>query len=197
MQSSRKGRKVIRSGPVPLGRDSEEKGDYTDRHPPWGVSGSSQTGLPSPGSYTGETSTLGLLEDHWDKQKGCGKPGLSSWGVLTHWLAPAAGQREVCSSGCQVSHDDLAMHPSPSWTNMPAPLTTHHNVALDLGQPQPGKDHGMHRRPGPRAEPGQGAVAIIGAYSSSLISDGSHSPSITCWESTWTLPALQSCSTTG
>ena len=29
---------MIRLGPVPPGEDSEEKGDYAGRRPPWGVS---------------------------------------------------------------------------------------------------------------------------------------------------------------
>ena len=38
----KKGRKTIRLTPVPLREDSELKGDYTGRDPPWGVSGLNQ-----------------------------------------------------------------------------------------------------------------------------------------------------------
>lgn len=34
----RKEREAIRSGPVPLGGDTEEKGDYMEEDPPWGIS---------------------------------------------------------------------------------------------------------------------------------------------------------------
>ena len=37
----RKGREAIRSGPVAQAGDSEEKGDYRGRDPPWGINGSS------------------------------------------------------------------------------------------------------------------------------------------------------------
>ena len=39
----RKGRKAIRTGCGPLGEDSDENGDYSSRHLPWGVSSSSNT----------------------------------------------------------------------------------------------------------------------------------------------------------
>ena len=55
---------MIRSGPVPLGGDSEEKRDYKSGHVPWGVSGlSHRVGLPVLGPYMEETSPLGWLED--------------------------------------------------------------------------------------------------------------------------------------
>ena len=38
MELGRMGRKVIRSGPVLLGGEKEEVGDYTGGDPPWGVS---------------------------------------------------------------------------------------------------------------------------------------------------------------
>lgn len=38
-KSGRKGRDVIRSGPLPLRGETEEVGDYTGGDPPWGVSG--------------------------------------------------------------------------------------------------------------------------------------------------------------
>ena len=70
-QLSRRGRKVIWLGSVPLGGDSEERGDCTGVYPHWGVSGSShRLGIPVLGSYAEETSHLGWLEDCWDGQKG-------------------------------------------------------------------------------------------------------------------------------
>ena len=38
MESGRKGREVIRSGPVSRRRDTEVEGDYMGRDPPWGLS---------------------------------------------------------------------------------------------------------------------------------------------------------------
>ena len=43
MELGRKEREAISFGPVPLGGDSEEKGDYTGRYPPWGISSLSHT----------------------------------------------------------------------------------------------------------------------------------------------------------
>ena len=40
MESYKKGRVEIMSRPMPLGGDSEKKGDYMGRDPPQGVSGS-------------------------------------------------------------------------------------------------------------------------------------------------------------
>ena len=62
---SRKGRETIRSGLVPLGGDSEEKGDYTSRDSPWGVSVSSHIlGAPVLGSKPGKTRSLGWLDSY-------------------------------------------------------------------------------------------------------------------------------------
>lgn len=62
--------KVIRSGLVHLGRDSEEKREYMGGDLPWGVSDlSHRLGAPVLGSYTGEMSLLGLLES-WDLKEG-------------------------------------------------------------------------------------------------------------------------------
>ena len=62
----RKGRKVIRSGLVPQGGESEEKGDYMDGNPPWGVSSLSHIlGAPDLASNKRKTSPLGWLEDLW------------------------------------------------------------------------------------------------------------------------------------
>lgn len=40
-ESNQKQRQAVRSGPMPLGGDSEEKEDYKGEDPPWGVSSSS------------------------------------------------------------------------------------------------------------------------------------------------------------
>ena len=51
---------------MPLGGDSEEKGNYTGRHPPWGVSSEShRLGPPVLGSYVEDTSHLDWSEKHW------------------------------------------------------------------------------------------------------------------------------------
>ena len=66
-ESGKKRIDEIRSVPVPLGGDSEEKGDYTSRYPPWGVSGLSNIlGAPALGSDTGKTSPHDWLECQWD-----------------------------------------------------------------------------------------------------------------------------------
>lgn len=60
----KKRRKEISLGPVSLGGDLEQKGDYVGGDPPWGESGSSHRfGVPVLGSYIGETNPLGKLED--------------------------------------------------------------------------------------------------------------------------------------
>lgn len=64
---SRKERKAIRLGPVPLNGDSEEKGEYMVGDPRWGVSSEShRLGAPVLGFYTGEMNPLGWLEFCWD-----------------------------------------------------------------------------------------------------------------------------------
>ena len=79
MESGGKRREVIRSEPVSLGGDSEEKGDSICGDPPWGVSGLNHTlGVPALGSATGKMSFLGWLEGQWDQQEGCGDPGHCS-----------------------------------------------------------------------------------------------------------------------
>ena len=101
---------------------------HGDGEPPWMVAG-----------------LLGLAE-------GSGKFGLGSWGVDAHWLAPKEEQRQVCPSGCQISHDCLSMPSSLSWTNIPAPVTVCHSAPLDMEQWL------LHRQrqrwPGPGTEPG-------------------------------------------
>ena len=66
-KSDRRGRKAIRLGSVSLGWDLEGKGDCTGRYLPWGVSSDSpRSDAPVLGSYMGETSPCGCLEDDWD-----------------------------------------------------------------------------------------------------------------------------------
>ena len=117
MELGRKGRKAIRSGPMPLGGDSEEKGEHTNRRPPWGVSSENhnwkpQSWHPTQGRQapsaawrtTGTNRRAGGSLDSAPEEHARAR-------VLVHWLAPGAGQRgrwEDCSSGCQVSHNCLS-----------------------------------------------------------------------------------------
>lgn len=58
---------MIRSGPVPLGEDSEEKGDYMGADLPRGVhSKNHRLSVLVLGSYTGKMSPLGWVEDCLD-----------------------------------------------------------------------------------------------------------------------------------
>ena len=67
MKLGRMGREVIRWGPMPLGRDSEEKVDYVGGDPPWGESHLMHIlGVPNLGYNTRKTSPLVWLEDWWD-----------------------------------------------------------------------------------------------------------------------------------
>ena len=64
---NRKGREALRSGLVPLGEDSEAKGEYKGRDSPWGVSVSSHIlGAPVLGSKPGKTRSLGWLDSYSD-----------------------------------------------------------------------------------------------------------------------------------
>ena len=64
MWSDRKGRKVIRSEPVPLGRNSENKEGNKGGHLPWGVNRlSHRWGFPVLWFYMEEISSLGWLSD--------------------------------------------------------------------------------------------------------------------------------------
>jgi len=47
-------------------------------------------------------------------------------------LNPEAGQREFCSSSCQLSCDCLSVHPNPRQANSLAPFIPCHGVALNL-----------------------------------------------------------------
>ena len=79
MELCKRGRKAIGSGPVPLGEDSEEKGDYTGRDSPWGQGSLRQIlGSPALGSDTRKMSLVGGLEGLWNLQEEYGKPGLHS-----------------------------------------------------------------------------------------------------------------------
>ena len=63
MEPGRKGREVIRLGPVPQRGDSEEKGEYMGRDQPWGVSSLNHIlRAPVLGLDTGETSPFGWLD---------------------------------------------------------------------------------------------------------------------------------------
>lgn len=54
-------------GPVSLGGDLEGKEDCSDRYLPWGMSSDSHRfDAPVLGSYMGEASPRGWLEDDWD-----------------------------------------------------------------------------------------------------------------------------------
>ena len=55
-------------------------------------------------------------------------------------LAPEAGHREVCSSGCQNSCSHLSTCTSPSWANALASLNPCHSVALHVGRSWLGND---------------------------------------------------------
>ena len=80
MESGRKGRETISSGPTPLGGDSGEKGHHADRDPPWGLSGSSHIwGAPALEPYIGNIGPFGWLE------------GLCLWGAHACLLVPEAG----------------------------------------------------------------------------------------------------------
>lgn len=109
-QSDRTRRKVTKSGPVLLGRDSQEKGEYMGVHWPWRVSSlGHRQGFLLFGSHTGKTSLLSWLEN-------------------CHY-----------ASSCQVSPNFLTMHPSPSQANSPVPFVSYYSTALEIGLPQLGR----------------------------------------------------------
>ena len=94
MESSRKGREAIRSGPATLGGNREEEGSTEAQR---SFLGSEQLdhirGAPVLGSYTGEMSPIDWLEDHWDSQEDCGKPELHLQGAFMLWLSFEAQHR--------------------------------------------------------------------------------------------------------
>ena len=137
--SVRKLRKIIRLGPVPLGEDSEEKGDYTGRHPPWGVSALSHTpSILVLESCAEDTSPLGCLEDHCDRQKGWRRL-HSACEECTAADLPSVQDRE--RSTLIVARFPITTSPSCANTCVPQPklskhsacLIPHHSMALDLG----------------------------------------------------------------
>lgn len=66
MESSRKGRKTIKSGPVTLEGLSGEKRDHMNKHQLWGVSSENyRLDAPVLGSYTVDEPSW-LLGGHWD-----------------------------------------------------------------------------------------------------------------------------------
>ena len=144
---------------------------HGDGEPPWMVAG-----------------LLGLAE-------GSGKFGLGSWGVHAHWLAPKEERRQVCSSGCQISHDCLSMPSSLSWTNIPAPVTVCHSAPLDM-------DHWLLHRDRGDLVLGQSlgvkGRVNVGTYSNSASEAAQiprqlihHSSTLRSQESTWALITLQ------
>ena len=69
MELGRKVRQAIRSGPVPLRRDTDGgRGLHRHRDPPWGVSGSSHIlgGTPDLGFDARKMSPLRWLENQWE-----------------------------------------------------------------------------------------------------------------------------------
>ena len=53
-----------------MGGTAKEKVDFRGGHPPWGVSTEPPTSILVLGTDIEETSPLGWLEDHRDRQKG-------------------------------------------------------------------------------------------------------------------------------
>lgn len=92
---------MIRSGPDTLGRDS--------------------IGHPSPGPWHREDKSL-LFGGPMGLTRGCGKPGLHSWGTFTCLFAPEAGWIEKSRSGWLVSHDQRGVHISLCQINTPSLL---------------------------------------------------------------------------
>ena len=111
MESGRKGREVIRLEPVPLGGNSDEKGDYMGGDPPWRVSGLSHT----------------LVRQHWAPTQG-------RWAPLAGWTASRTNRMAVGSLGSAHEehtdaflllkqsregrlrmHEWLASFPQPLW----------------------------------------------------------------------------------
>ena len=82
-ESGRKRGAVIRPGLVPW----EGTHKSPERSSLWNEWLQPHTGCPR------KMRSPGWLEGRWYKQKGCGKPGLHSWGASTGLLIPEAGQR--------------------------------------------------------------------------------------------------------
>ena len=103
--SGRKGREVIGSGHMPLGRDSEEKDDYMGRHLPWGVSNLSQRLGASVLEFYMEEKNLLLVRGLLQQIEGLWKPGLCWWRVHVYWLAPRQGAKcsALAAASCRVT----------------------------------------------------------------------------------------------
>lgn len=161
---------MIKSGPVPLAGDSEEKEEYTGRHPPWGVSSESHElgtwswrpiqGDESPWLDGGQQGLTGRLREAWT-------PFMRSTGMLAH----LGGWTEVRSSCCRASCDTLGTCPCLNQVNAPGLLTPNHSMAMNLWGPQPGRrlDLGTRGYPLPGQSLGGVTVVIIGTYSSSSL----------------------------
>ena len=136
MELRKKGKEAIRLGPVPLGGDSEEKGDYGSGDPPWRVSSSSHILMaPVLMSNTGKTSSLAGRRAGGPNRRAVVSPDFTcEEHVLVNMLTPKAGRRgqiENCMSGCPVSHNFPGTCPSLSQRNTLALLTSLHSSKLE------------------------------------------------------------------
>lgn len=154
---------MIWLGPVSLGGDTEEQGGCTGIYSHWGVSGSShRLGVPVLDYCVEKTRPLCWLEDWLLGQiERLEKPGLHLWGMQVSWLAPEAGQREICPTGWDISPGRPTMHLGPSQANAPAPLRPHPSTALDLG----GHNQGKKFQPGWHLRRARGGYISSHSYS--------------------------------
>ena len=107
---------------MPLGEGSEEKGEYTDRHSPWGVSSESyRLDTLVLGSYVGEMSPTGCMEDCWDN---------GALGSLDSAHKEHAVFFGVCPSNCQ------SILPLPQFTPQPQ-ASKHSSLAYSISQRGP------------------------------------------------------------
>lgn len=95
----------------------EEKGGCMGGNPPWGVSSSGhRLDAHVLGSYVGEISPLSWLEECWNRQNGCGKPGLCWWGASICWLAPRQGRERSALVVARFPMKALLRTPAwPEW----------------------------------------------------------------------------------
>ena len=129
MELGRKGREAICLGPVPLGGDSEEEGDYTGG-PPWGVSSSSHIlGTPAPGPNTRKTNQLGWLERRWEAWA----PLLRSAHTLVYSQNRAEREDWNATGRWSVSCSCPAVCPSLSRATALALFVSQHNATLGWG----------------------------------------------------------------
>ena len=106
-------RKVTKSRPVLLGRDSEAMEDYMGVHWPWRVSSlGHRQGFLWFRSHAGKTSPLSWLENCHNAR------------------------------GCQTSPNCLIKHPSSSQADRPAPFVSYYIPALDIRPPPRGRRPG-------------------------------------------------------